>query len=124
MAGDTMKLKPRCINSPSQAVLVGVIAGSVMCSGLVPCTLAQNTQLVDYAPPAQLSHPHPSTNGTSVAETKIIPPAATTSIDRWMIFESEYGIQQGNPSAIGRMIQVAKYGLDRMTFTAQESAKK
>ena len=119
-----MKLKPRCINSPSQAILVGVIAGSVMCSTLVPLTFAQNIQLVDYAPPSQLSHPHPSTNATSVAETKIIKPAMTTPVDRWMIFESEYGIQDKSPSAIGRMLQAAKYGLDRMTFTAQESAKK
>ena len=81
-------------------------------------------QLVDYAPPSRPSHLHPSTNGTSVAETKIINSANPTSVDRWMIFESEYGIQDKSPSPIGRMLQAAKYGLDRVTFSAQESAKK
>ncbi len=41
-----------------------------------------------------------------------------------MKFESEYGIQEKSLSPIGRMFQVAKYGLDRMTFTAQETAKR
>jgi hypothetical protein len=94
-----------------------------------------NTQLVDYVSLSSLSqsreaHPMVPANPSPVAEAKtqqlgnLIKPTATTPLDRWMIFESEYGIQEASPSAIGRIFQAAKYGLDRMTFTAQETAKR
>lgn len=112
--------------------------GSVVCFGLGSNVLAQsmpNTRLVDYVSLSNLSqshetHPIVPTNVSSVVEAKtqqlgdLIKPCTTTSIDRWMVFESEYGIQEASPSAIGRIFQAAKYGLDRMTFTAQETAKR
>src|ERR1035437_5682723 len=133
-----MKLKPRSVNRSSRAVLWGAVARFAVCFGLIPCAQAQtvqNTRLVDYASPSLLSQPtmpHPTmqTNASFVAEAKgrdvddIIKPKTTTPADRWMKFESEYGIEQESPSPIGRMFQVAKYGLDRMTFTAQETAKR
>jgi hypothetical protein len=70
------------------------------------------------------------TNAAFVGDAKgrhvgdIIKPNITSPADRWMKFEREYGIEQESPSPIGRMFQVAKYGLDRMAFTAQETAKR
>ena len=53
----------------------------------------------------------------------LMKPVATSSGDRWARFEQEYGIKQESASALGRMIQSAKYGLDTMCFNAQEAAK-
>ncbi len=132
-----MKLKPRSINGSSRAVLLGAVTGTAAYFGMAPCLFAQatpNTRLVDYVSPSLLSAPcaaRPAirTNATPAAEAKVcdlgdcLKPACATAADRWMIFESEYGIQDASPSPIGRMFQAAKYGLDRMTFTAQEGAK-
>ena len=131
-------MKPRSINCSSPAVFWVAVASVVVCFGSIPCALAQNapsTQQVDYTTlsrPSQLtlSQPTAQTNATSLTEVKerdvgdIIKPGATTPADRWVKFENEYGIEQENPSAIGRIFQVAKYGLDRMAFTAQETAKR
>jgi hypothetical protein len=133
-----MKLKPRSINRSSRAVLQGAATGVVVCLGLLSGARGQstpNTLLVDYVSPSLLSSSQTpsrtvSTNTTPVAEAKttrqcsLIKPAATTSEDRWSVFEKEYGIQEASPSAIGRICQAAKYGLDRATFTAQETAKR
>ena len=133
-----MKLKPRRVNGSSRAILWGAVAGSVVCFGSVPCgqsQTVQSTQVADYVMPTHLSQstaPRPTmqTKATSLTELKgqdlsnhIIKPTVMTSADRWIRFESEYGIKQESPSPIGRMFQAAKYGLDRMTFTAQETAK-
>jgi hypothetical protein len=53
----------------------------------------------------------------------ILKPTTTSAGDRWVKFEQEYGIQEESGSALGRMIQNAKYGLDTMCFTALEGAK-
>src|ERR1017187_10123147 len=133
-----MKSGSRSINRSSRAVLLRAVAGSAVCFGLLPCVLGQtvpNTLLVDYVSPSLLSSsrtpsPTMSTNTTRAAEAKttrlcsLIKPTAMTSGDRWSVFESEYGIQEVSSSAIGRIFQAAKYGLDRMTFSAQETAKK
>ncbi len=134
-----MKLKPRSVNRSSRAVLWGAVAGSVVCSGAIACAQGQsvhNTQLVDYVTPSRLSQhtaPQPTnqTNVISTAQAKgrdfdndLIMPTTTTSSERWIKFEREYGVEQESPSPIGRMFQVAKYGLDRMAFTAQETAKR
>jgi hypothetical protein len=133
-----MKLKPRCVNRSSRAVLGVAVAGVVVCFGSISWAQAQTEQaiqLVDYSAPSYLSRlpvPHfgIQTNAAFVTDPKgrdigdIIKPGITTSADRWTKFESEYGIEQESLSPIGRMFQVAKYGLDRMTFTAQETAKK
>jgi hypothetical protein len=47
-----------------------------------------------------------------------------TSADRWVRFQQEYGLERESPSAVGRMLQAAKYGLDTMCFAAQETARK
>jgi hypothetical protein len=133
-----MKVQLGSINRSSGAVLRGAAAGLVVCFGSIPSILAQsapNLRLVDYTTSSrqlQLTAPCTTqTNQPSIAEAKgrdlsenIIKPTTTTSADRWMKFENEYGIGQESPSAICRMFQVAKYGLDRMTFTAQETAKR
>jgi hypothetical protein len=130
-----MKLKPRSINRSSRAVLWGAVAGCAVCLGSIPTVLAQTAsdiRLVGFSTTSRRSQPTTSlpatqTNDTSVAETKgqdLIKPAITTSQDRWNKFENEYGISQESPSAIGRVFQACKYGLDRMTFTAQETAKR
>ena len=131
-----MKLKPRSINYSSPAVLWVAAAVVVVCFGAIPyAQAAPNPQPADSTTssrPSQPMRPQPATqtNATSLAETNgrdvgdIIKRGVTTSTDRWTKFENEYGIEQENPSAIGRIFQVAKYGLDRMTFTAQETAKR
>jgi hypothetical protein len=133
-----MKLGSRCINRSSRAVCLGAVAGSAVCLGCLLNARGQampNTLLVDYVSPSLLSpslapHPMMPTNTTLAAEPKawepgdLIKPTGTTAVDRWTVFESEYGIQEASSSPIGRMFQVAKYGLDRMTFTAQETAQK
>src|SRR5437016_2632422 len=129
-----MKLKPRSVNRSSRAVLWGAVAGSVVCFGPNPCARAQsvqNTRVVSYGTPSRQPQPTIETNAVSLREARgrdlsdhIIKPTAMTSADRWIKFEREYGIEQESPSPIGRMFQVAKYGLDRMSFTAQETAKR
>jgi len=133
-----MKVKPKSINRSSRAVLLGAVAGPVVCFGLSLSVLAQATpyiRLVDYVSPSLLSslqalRPMIPTNTALTVETNawdmgdLIKPTTTTSADRWIIFESEYGIQNASSSPIGRMLQAAKYGLDRMTFTAQETTKR
>jgi hypothetical protein len=127
------------INRSSRAVVMGAVASSFVYFCVIPCVFAQaasNVRLVDYATPSRppqstAIHLAIQTNETSVAEAKgrdpgenIIKPTNMTAADRWIKFESEYGIEQESPSPIGRMFQVAKYGLDRMTFSAQETAKR
>ena len=133
-----MKSGSRSINRSSRAVLLRAVAGSVVCLGLLPIARGQsmpNTLLVDYVSPSLLSSSRTpsrtvSTNTTPAAEAKVtrscnlIKPTAMTSGDRWMVFESEYGIHEASSSAIGRIFQAAKYGLDRMTFSAQQTAKR
>src|SRR3984957_19842725 len=134
-----MKVQMRSINHSSRAVVLGAIASSVVGFSVIPSVFAQspsNIRLVDYAAPVCSSpsitlRPTMQTNGTSVAEAKgrdpgenLINPTAATSADRWLKFEREYGIQEECAAAIGRLFQAAKYGLDRVTFTAQETAKR
>jgi len=52
------------------------------------------------------------------------PVASSTAGDRLVRFEEEYGVDQDSHSPIGRMLQRAKYGLDKACFAAQEAARK
>ena len=52
------------------------------------------------------------------------PPRKPTDGDRWEAFEREYGIHHKNPSWFLSMLQSAKYGLDKLTFGAKETAKR
>lgn len=118
--------------------MIGVLAGSVVYLGWTPDTLAQAVQtdrLVDYVspsrPPADTA-PDSSTQtnvGGSASITvpswgDILKPETRTSGDRLVSFEQEYGMGEQSSSTFGRMLQAAKYGLDKMCFTMQEAAKK
>jgi hypothetical protein len=54
----------------------------------------------------------------------ILPTGLRTPEQRRLEFEREYGIQQDSRSWVVSMLQSAKYGLDKMTFTARETAKR
>lgn len=123
----------------SLAVLVVTAGCSVQYLAPISCALAQKEQtarMVDYVAPSLLSprvvSPLPAKAKTIVpSETReppwenlITPRSPSTSGDRWLQFDREYGIQRRRPSWMGRALQSAKYGLDTMAFTAQEAAKK
>ena len=111
---------------------------STLCFSPVSCLFAQvsqPTRLVDFVSPSVLSRrsvspPAVCTNVDLFAEARdqglcdLIKRTTTTPADRWLKFEGEYGIREESPSPIGRIFQVAKYGLDRVTFTAQETARR
>ena len=94
---------------------------------------AQPEYVVDYVPPSRLSQeatPSPRSNlsrdmrtldDRAVATT---PTTKMTSGDRWLEFDREYGIQQRSGSWFVGMLQSAKYGLDKMSFAAKETAKR
>jgi len=109
-----------------------------VCFGFIDCVLAQATpsnRLVEYVSPSLLTR-NASPNALApdnVADTPVakvgsgddvLKPTTTTAGDRLVRFEQEYGVARESTSSIGRMIQAAKYGLDKMCFTAQEAAKK
>jgi hypothetical protein len=122
----------------SLAVLVVTAGCSIQYLALISCAVAQKepARMVDYVAPSLLSprmvSPLPAKAKTLVSsapteplwEILITPRSPLTSGDRWLQFDREYGIQRRRPSWMGRALQSAKYGLDTMTFTAQEAAKK
>jgi len=59
---------------------------------------------------------------TSGEKIVACPPAS--SAGRWVEFEREFGVHERSPSRFLSMLQSAKYGLDKMAFTAQETARK
>ena len=65
----------------------------------------------------------------SLAEAVVLPEDVVvfpkrTDADRWMEFEQEYRIYERNPVWALSMIQTAKFGLDKLSFTAKETARK
>jgi hypothetical protein len=119
--------------------VVGVLAGGVVYLGLIPRMFAQAAQpnpLVEYVSPSRLSPgvtPDSSTQ-TNINDSAAItapswgdilkPKGLTSSGDRLVSFELEYGMEEESASRFGRVLQAAKYGLDKMCFTVQEAAKK
>jgi hypothetical protein len=118
--------------------MVGVLAAGVVYLGLMSQTSAQvveTNQLVEFVSPSLLTSdatPN-STRQTNVGETAFIPapswgdilkPNTVTSGDRLLRFELEYGMGEESGSRFGRVLQAAKYGLDKMCFTMQEATKK
>jgi hypothetical protein len=109
-----------------------------VCFGFIPGAWAQETQanrLVDYVSPSLLTRSAtPSVPAqadivrarvTKVASgDDVLKPSVTSSGDRMVRFEQEYGVERESTSAIGRMVQAAKYGLDKICFTVQEASKK
>jgi hypothetical protein len=103
-----------------------------------PRTVAQEAQpnrLVEYISPIRLSSDATpsSTTQTNIADSgsitapswgEILKPNTGTSGDRLVSFEQEYGLGEESGSTFGRVLQAAKYGLDKMCFTVQEAAKK
>ena len=88
---------------------------------------------VDYVSPSLLSSdPKPqilasADSGTWNSYNRDVvatPAKPSTDGDRWEAFENEYGIRQKNPSWFLSMLQSAKYGLDKLTFGAKETAKR
>ncbi len=118
--------------------MVGILAAGVLYLGLVPRPFAQAGQpnrLVEYVSTARLSPdvtPDSSTQtniGDSASITApswgdILKPGTKTSGDRLVSFEQEYGMGEESGSTLGKVLQAAKYGLDKMCFTVQEAAKK
>ena len=89
--------------------------------------------VVDYVPSSQLSLLVTRQSRSWVAEDKwahdegvvATPPTAPqTSVDRWLEFEREYGIQHRSRSWFLRTLQSAKYGLDSASFAAKETARR
>jgi hypothetical protein len=126
-----------CHSSGATAVGVLTITGFVYL-WLVPQTLAQAPQtsrLVEYVSPDRLSSDATFTassrtnvnNPASIMAPSwgdILRPNAGTSSDRLVSFEQEYGMAEESGWRFGRVLQAAKYGLDKMCFTMQEAAKK
>jgi hypothetical protein len=118
------------------AMLVGVVSGSVVCSSIIGDAQAQEKQpdrLVDKVSPSLLVERTLSlTEPDKIAEASPLPRRGDTKLadksstlgDRLVGFEQEYGMEQESSSALGRIIQAAKYGLDKMCFAAQETARK
>lgn len=88
--------------------------------------------MADYVSPSLLSSdPQPQTvsdmgAGAGSPQTREVVatrPRKLTADDRWEAFEREYGIRQKNPSWFLSMLQSAKYGLDKLTFGAKETAR-
>jgi hypothetical protein len=101
------------MNVTRECVLAGVVVGLLGGFSLAGPVLAQGSSRViaegKWRPPTDLT------------------PASAdedTSADRWLRFESEYGIHRRESTAVGRILRRAKYGLDTMTFTAQEAARR
>lgn len=123
----------------SGTTLVGVLAAGVVYLGLISRTFAQAAQtnpLVEYVSPSRPpSDATPnSTTQTNIGDSGSItapswgdvlkPNIRTSSSDRLVSFEQEYGMGEESSSTFRKMLQAAKYGLDKMCFTVQEAAKK
>ena len=117
--------------------MVAVLAAGVTCLGMIPRTFAQAVhadRLVDYVSPLRLSldattNSPAQTNFDFAAVSalswgEILKPSTGGSGDRLVNFEQEYGMGLDGGSTFGRVLQAAKYGLDKMCFTMQEAAKK
>ena len=130
--------KVRPASQPSRAVLTTVVIAPLVCLGFIRSGLAQGTQAnrsVDYASPSLLTrNATPSTFAqanvidTPVAKVElgddVLKPGVANSGDRLVRFEQEYGVERESSSSIGKMIQAAKYGLDKICFIVQEVSKK
>ena len=122
----TVTLKP--------VVVVAMVASLCGLPGADPRASAGDAQrgyVVDYVPPSLLAQ-SATTPTRSKPVDEMLPPderilgipplRPQTSGERWLEFEREYGIQQQNRSWAVGMLQSAKYGLDKMAFTAKETA--
>ena len=131
------RLLPRC--TYSHILLVGFLASFVTCLGPIHPAFAQESQpdrvmehvSLSLAPEDRLSSPSariPAIETVTIEAPSlhdcITRPIGQTSVDRLVRFEQQYGIDQPSPSAVKRTIQTAKYTLDKLCFTALETARK
>jgi len=109
------------IKRSSPVVFAGLLVAAAVGFGLVGSTWATDTPKAT----AQTNAPETTVARALLQEDVLTPTSkGLTSADRWVRFQQEYGLEQESPSAVGRMLQAAKYGLDTMCFAAQETAKK
>ena len=94
-------------------LILAAAAGSMIFSAPVNSTSAQTKSTVIAEARA------PDGNYTAAQ-----PPVNDGYADRWLKFQEEYKVQQESPVWIGRMLQSAKYSLDTLAFTAQETARR
>lgn len=131
------RLPPCCTHS--HILLAGFLASFVICLGSIHPALAQGPQTDRGVENVSLSLA--AVDKTSSASARIpaselvtieapslrdciTKPTAQTPVDRWVRFEEQYGIDQPSPSAVKRTIQTAKYTLDKLCFSALETARK
>lgn len=118
---------------------VGVLAAGIVYLGLAPRAFAQEAastnQLVAYISPSllKLNATADSATQTNAADATrmtaptwgdFLKPRTGTAGDRLVSFEQEYGMDDASGSTLGRVLQAAKYSLDKMCFTMQEATKK
>jgi hypothetical protein len=135
-----MGWKRYTIRRSSRAVFAGIVVAAAVGFRLVGYAWAGDIQtnqwLENVSRSPQLREDIPeATAQTNALETAVAgallrddvftpTPKSSTSADRWVRFQQEYGLERQSPSAVGRMLQAAKYGLDTMCFAAQETARK
>lgn len=64
------------------------------------------------------------TTGVAALPETLMARPESTDADRWIAFEREYGIRERDSSWVLSLIQTAKFGLDKLTFGAKETARK
>jgi hypothetical protein len=117
-----------------------ILIGALICLqaffGVRLSAFAQQTQsgrIADCVSPSLLSSgAKPQTVADAGAGTRkspereivATPSSSSTAGDRWVEFEREYGVHQKSSSWFLSMLQSAKYGIDKITFGAKETAKR
>jgi len=118
--------------------MVGVLTAGFVYLGIATrlyAQAAQTNRLVEYVSP---SRPAPDASTDPTTQTNLgdsatitvptwgdlLKPKSGSSGDRLVSFEQEYGMGEDSGSTFGRVLQAAKYGLDKMCFTMQEATKK
>jgi len=110
------------VNHVARGLVAGVVAGLLIAL---------------FGPMLQVAAQRPHSSSTSTGAVVIAEahepewhpasnPISPQSIhaDKSLAFEREYGIDRLSRSQFLSMVQAAKYGLDTMTFTAQQQAKR
>src|SRR5438552_2913452 len=114
-------------------ILCAILAGLLISSMTAAAADGQSERLAGYVSPCFLAamsvadlpaSDKLSTSGNIAIPETIVAISRRTEADRWADFEDEYGIHQRNPVWVLSLIQSAKFGLDKLTFGAKETARK
>ena len=113
----------------TRAASVGVFFSAILGAS---AQQQSSTRVVDYVSPSLLSSQPTTpvkaslTGDAPAADREIVvkPRKITTPGDRWEEFEREFGVLERSPSWIVGTLQSAKYGLDKVTFTAKETVRR